>query len=150
MLMYPKANIPIIALSIHSSLDPQLHINIGKILRPLREQNILFIGSGSSFHNFGYFRAKNEKYLEGIQHSHTWSNYLSNLLTNTETSTDSKYTALINWTKGPSATAAHPIGQEDHLIPLHVIAGLAGDSICHKVGYNYPISEISMVNFEWK
>lgn len=37
MLGFPEAQIPVVSLSLHSSMDPKLHVKIGKALAPLRE-----------------------------------------------------------------------------------------------------------------
>jgi 4,5-DOPA dioxygenase extradiol len=54
-LMFPDAGIPCVQLSLLSNLNPSDHIAIGKALRPLRRENVLFIGSGFSFHNMKAF-----------------------------------------------------------------------------------------------
>ena len=48
MMMYPEADIPVIQISLHHGLNPVTHLQIGKALRPLLEDNLLFIGSGFS------------------------------------------------------------------------------------------------------
>lgn len=48
---FPEANLPVVTLSLASSLDPTLHLAIGRALAPLRDEGILIIGSGMSFHN---------------------------------------------------------------------------------------------------
>ena len=51
LLMYPQAQIPVVCVSLHRSLDPVLHMKIGKALAPLREEQVLILGSGYTFHN---------------------------------------------------------------------------------------------------
>ena len=48
MLAYPEADIPIVCISLLSSYDPQSHWDLGRALRPLREEGVLILGSGAS------------------------------------------------------------------------------------------------------
>ena len=41
MLMYPAADIPVVAMSLHASLDPETHIKLGEALQPLRDDGKL-------------------------------------------------------------------------------------------------------------
>lgn len=50
-LLVPAADIPVVQLSLHRSLDPEFHLKLGEALRPLRHQRILVIGSGQATHN---------------------------------------------------------------------------------------------------
>ena len=85
MLMYPDATIPVVSLSIHHSFDPAYHILAGEALSSLREEGVLFIGSGSSFHNFNYFFTKSpSERAEGVQQSLLWNDYLVETLTSEE------------------------------------------------------------------
>lgn len=49
--MYPKADIPVLQLSIYMSQTPEYHFRLGQQLRRLREQGVLIIGSGNIVHN---------------------------------------------------------------------------------------------------
>jgi 4,5-DOPA dioxygenase extradiol len=49
--LYPKADIPVLQLSINFHQPPQYHFDLGKSLRFLRDQNILILGSGNIVHN---------------------------------------------------------------------------------------------------
>ena len=48
MLMFPKADVPIVCLSLLNEPDPAKHFELGRVLRPLREEGVLILGSGSS------------------------------------------------------------------------------------------------------
>jgi 4,5-DOPA dioxygenase extradiol len=50
-LMYPSADVPVIAMSVQPNLTPEEQYRIGKALAPLRNDNVLIIGSGGTVHN---------------------------------------------------------------------------------------------------
>ena len=121
MIAFPEANIPVVTLSLHASFDPQLHINIGKALKPLREDNVLIIGSGMSFHNMRSMMSGKERKPAG----HKFNEALSDVVTNTDVIERNK--RLVKWDSIPGARDSHP--REEHFLPLLVIAGAAGDDI---------------------
>jgi 4,5-DOPA dioxygenase extradiol len=51
--MYPKADIPVVQLSLDYTKDPAYHYALGKELRELRNKGVLIIGSGNMVHNLG-------------------------------------------------------------------------------------------------
>ena len=124
MIMFPDANIPVVAMSINIGLDPSLHLRAGKAIAKLREMNVMIIGSGSSFHNFEYFFARDEKKIrEGVAASRAFDRFLVNTLTSPTISSEQREEKLLQWSSAPSALQCHPMGQEEHLIPLHVVVG---------------------------
>jgi aromatic ring-opening dioxygenase catalytic subunit (LigB family) len=48
---FPKADVPIVQVSLLASMDPAAHIRLGQALAPLRDDGVLIIGSGMSYHN---------------------------------------------------------------------------------------------------
>ena len=54
-LMYPDASIPVVMLSLKSNYDPLEHIRAGEALKPLRDEGILIIGNGFTYHNMRGF-----------------------------------------------------------------------------------------------
>jgi 4,5-DOPA dioxygenase extradiol len=121
MLMYPRADIPAIQLSLVRGLDPAAHIALGRALRPLADRNILVIGSGFSFHNMAAFAweggappdAANDAFQEWL--IETCAGPLPE---------SARRERLAGWERAPSARYCHP--REEHLMPLHVCAGMAG------------------------
>jgi 4,5-DOPA dioxygenase extradiol len=51
--LYPKADIPVIQLSIDYSKGPEYHYQLAQSLRELRRKGVLIIGSGNMVHNLG-------------------------------------------------------------------------------------------------
>lgn len=112
---YPDANIPILQLSIRSDYDPSVHLAVGRAIAPLRNEGILIIGSGLSYHNLREFNQK------GRVASHQFDDWLTTIVCNSKS--EVRNNSLINWSQAPSARQAHP--QEDHLVPLFVAVGAA-------------------------
>jgi 4,5-DOPA dioxygenase extradiol len=118
-LMYPHADIPCLQLSLLRCLDPGAHIALGKALYALKNENILVIGSGFSFHNLQAFS------WQGIGSSDPANNDFQNWLIETCTgsiSQSGREQRLIAWEKAPYARYCHP--REEHLLPLHVCLGM--------------------------
>lgn len=49
--LYPRANIPVLQLSVYMEQSPEYHFELGKQLRKLRDEGILIVGSGNIVHN---------------------------------------------------------------------------------------------------
>jgi aromatic ring-opening dioxygenase catalytic subunit (LigB family) len=118
MLVAPEATIPIVPLSLVSGLDPAQHIAMGHALAPLRDDNILIVGSGMSFHNL---RALSTG-ADVLVRSRRFDAWLNDAVTGEPTVRDARLAA---WASAPEARFAHP--REEHLLPLMVAAGAAGD-----------------------
>ena len=56
LIVDPKAQIPVVMLSLRKDLDPAFHIRLGKALEPLRDQGVAIVGSGMSFHDLRHFQ----------------------------------------------------------------------------------------------
>jgi aromatic ring-opening dioxygenase catalytic subunit (LigB family) len=116
-LTYPDANIPAIQLSLRMGLDPAEHIAIGRALMPLRDEGIFIIASGMSFHNLRAFRNPRAAPV-----SEAFDEWLRESMTR---EADERNQRLEQWLSAPAARAAHP--REEHLLPLMVASGAAGD-----------------------
>ncbi len=57
--VFPNADIPVVQLSIDSSKPPAFHYELGKRLKPLREEGVLIIGSGNIVHNLAAYAWEN-------------------------------------------------------------------------------------------
>lgn len=122
MLLYPAADIPCLQVSLHQSLDAELHIRLGEALAPLRDRNILLVGSGFSFHNMRVLRSKPapQHYSDNEQFA-TW---VAQTCTDEGLTEAARRKALKNWASAPGARFSHP--REEHLLPLQVCYGFAG------------------------
>ena len=124
-LIFPEASIPVVQLSLHDSLDPEKHLAVGKALQALRDLGVLIIGSGMSFHNMRAYG--NPQYGPVSDAFDDW------LTAAVEASPQERDRLLVNWEKAPGARQCHPPRAEEHLIPLMVVAGAAGDDAGRKV-----------------
>lgn len=113
---FPEADLPAIQLSLKAGLDPAEHMALGRALAPLRDEGVLILGSGMSFHNMRAFFSG-----EGPRASVEFDAWLGETIAAAPEDRDRR---LLDWARAPSARAAHP--REEHLLPLMVVAGAAG------------------------
>jgi aromatic ring-opening dioxygenase catalytic subunit (LigB family) len=111
--IYPQADVPIVQLSLKRSLDPAEHLAMGRALAPLRNQDVLIIGSGFSTHNL------RERGPQMAAPSLAFDQWLRQALVDPQT----RDAALTHWEQPPFARFNHP--REEHLMPLMVVAGAA-------------------------
>ncbi|MCB2173961.1 dioxygenase, partial [bacterium] len=120
-IMYPKADIPCVQVSLVDSLDPREHYEIGRALGSLRHENILLIGSGFSFHNMrAFFQPASP---ESRELNHVFDSWLQDTCSNPDYSEEERMQMLCRWFDAPGARYCHP--REEHLLPLHVCCGAA-------------------------
>ncbi len=136
---FPQAQIPVVTLSLNHSLDPALHIAAGRALTPLRDEGVLIVGSGMSFHNLrGYMRQETPERARAFD---AW------LTTAVESSAPDRDALLVNWREAPFAAFAHP--REEHLIPLMVVAGAGGGAGGKRIFSDEPMgAKISAYRFD--
>lgn len=115
MIMYPEADIPVVEVSLHSSLSAKINMQIGQALGPLRNENILLLGSGYTFHNLQSFFHPSE---QSLQASTDFNNWLKDTMTGSDC-----LVRLKAWDQAPGARISHP--REEHLMPLLMIAAAA-------------------------
>lgn len=139
MLMYPNADVPVVMLSLKSGYDPHEHIKLGEALAQLRDEGVLIMGSGLTYHNMRGF-GRPESYVPSVE----FEQYLNNAIT--EPDPEKRHQALLNWEQAPFARAVHP--QEDHLIPLMVVAGAAGTDIGQRI-FTDTVFEVLMASYQF-
>lgn len=138
-VVFPEAQIPVVTLSLDHSLDPALHIAAGHALAALRDQGVLIIASGMSFHNLrGYFQAQT------AERSRAFDAWLTRTV---ESPAKERNPLLEKWRSAPFAAFSHP--REEHLVPLMVAAGAGGDEPGKRVFTDEPMgAQISAYRFD--
>lgn len=114
---FPKADIPVVQLSIHAQRDFASHFDLGARLAPLRERGVLIVGSGNIVHNL---RALDWGRPDA---GFDWARRFDEAARAVLTQTPSEVSALQNHSDFALGSPT-----PDHFIPLLYIAGLAGAS----------------------
>jgi aromatic ring-opening dioxygenase catalytic subunit (LigB family) len=112
--IYPQADVPVLQLSLRRGLDPAEHLALGRALAPLRDEDVLIVGSGLSYHNLRAFGP------QAAAPSKAFDDWLGQAMANAPAQ---RSQALVDWEQAPAARIAHP--REEHLIPLMVAVGAA-------------------------
>ena len=128
LVAMPDADIPVVQLSLRADMDAGKHIEIGEALQPLRDEGILILGSGMSYHNLKIMistmrnqQNPNATFPEAL----SFDKWLTQAVV--DPNPEQRNEKLRDWASAPFAREAHP--REEHLLPLHVVAGAAGDDI---------------------
>jgi len=116
---FPAADIPTVQLSLRADLDPAAHLAAGRALAPLRDEGVLIVGSGNSYHNLTRMMRAMRGGEAGEVHGLAFDRWLTGAVTRSDP--EERNTLLAQWTVAPGARDAHP--REEHLIPIHVAAG---------------------------
>jgi aromatic ring-opening dioxygenase catalytic subunit (LigB family) len=113
-VMYPQADVPLFQVSMRSHYDPAEHFELGRALAPLRDQGVLIIGSGLSYHNLRMLGPDSRVPSEAFD---AW-------LTETLPLPAAQRTPrILDWESAPYARTCH--AKEDHLVPLFAALGAA-------------------------
>jgi len=127
MLIYPKADIPIVEISIQPQQDARWHYKIGEALAPLRQENILIIGTGNLTHNLREAMSGNHAKAPA------WVTDFSEWIATKVAEGDTE--SLIEWQKlAPHARENHPT--PDHFLPFFVSLGAAAKPLKAKRLHN--------------
>ncbi|MGB8601366.1 MAG: class III extradiol ring-cleavage dioxygenase [Rhizomicrobium sp.] len=112
---FPEASVPVVEMSLDHGLDPALHIKAGAALKSLRNDNVLIIATGMSFHNMRGYGNPN-----ATAPSQAFDQWLTDTLA---LPPSERSAALTDWEQAPAARLSHP--REEHLIPVMLAAGAA-------------------------
>lgn len=122
-LIFPEADVPIVQLSLLSNLDAAQHLAMGKALAPLRDEGVLIVGSGNSYHNLREFFSPSPRAGGDSAQFDAW------LGETVQAAPAEREQRLVEWHHAPGAIASHP--RSEHLIPLMVVAGAAESDTGH-------------------
>jgi 4,5-DOPA dioxygenase extradiol len=119
-LLFPKADVPVVSLSVNSDLTPAEQYRIGQALAPFRQEGVLIIGSGGTVHNF---RAMDWNLAQSPQAA-PWAAEFESWLERTVTRWD--LDALFAYRSlAPHGQMAVPPYGTEHFVPLLYAMGAA-------------------------
>jgi 4,5-DOPA dioxygenase extradiol len=120
MVMYPNADVPVAQLSLPTQ-DPWALIDLGRRLRPLREQGVLIIGSGFLTHGLPFLRASDWQGGPPQGWSSDFDAWAADALARGDLDTLAAYRD-----RAPGMPYAHPT--VEHYLPIFVTLGAAADN----------------------
>ena len=120
-LIFPQATIPCVQLSLLEGLSARAHLDLGHALASLREEPLLIIGSGFSFHNMRAFFSADTDGRDA--QAELFNEWLIDTCTSPAYRPEERERRLVQWQLAPHARYCHP--REEHLLPLHVCYGIA-------------------------
>ena len=112
--LYPKANVPVLQLSLDIRQPPEYHLKLGEQLRVLRDEGILIVASGNIVHNLRAFSWKeDDEIFPWALEFDTWVKVQIEAR---------NFTALaLDYNKTPAGKMSVP--SLDHYLPLLYILG---------------------------
>lgn len=118
VLMYPDADIPVVTVSISPAMGFAHHVQLGELLRPLRDEGVMILGSGGSTHNVRYLIDMSN----AGQSEPGWMARFRHWLGQAVAQRDTQALAAFR-SQAPDAAQNHPT--DDHYLPLLVTVGAA-------------------------
>ncbi|GKT42553.1 extradiol ring-cleavage dioxygenase [Colletotrichum spaethianum] len=113
-------NIPLVQVSLFRSEDPDAHYHLGRAVSALRDEGVVIIGAGMSVHNLYHM----DSGPEPLPYAVSFDDALKEAV---EAKVDDRQEKMAQLCRRPDAKQAHP--WMDHLMPVHVAAGAAGDDL---------------------
>jgi 4,5-DOPA dioxygenase extradiol len=125
--VFPRADVPVVQLSIDESKPPEFHYGLGRLLRPLRDEGILVIGSGDIVHNLHTY-AWGRRPAEPFDWALRFEGRVRELMLRGEHQPLVKYESM-----GPDAELSVPT--PEHYLPLLYVLGASdeGDAVTFPV-----------------
>jgi 4,5-DOPA dioxygenase extradiol len=140
-LAWPKADVPVVQVSLQPHLGPAHHVRLGRALGSILGEDFLVIGSGSATHDLGALAAPGSTTPEWVLAFDRW-------LTDAVERGDEE--ALVDYReRAPFAAENHPT--EEHYVPLLVAFGAAGRGARGKLVHSsttYGVLSMSAFRFD--
>lgn len=130
--MFPNGCPPVTIVSQNSYFEPHFHLEIGRVLRPLRQEGYLFMASGGGVHNlyrtdWRYQIKYRDSFAQELPPESTHLEFrqaLEDALCKNGGGPELKR-AVVRLMKHPNYRDAH--GTDDHYMPTCFAAGVVGD-----------------------
>ncbi|HVI51821.1 MAG TPA: class III extradiol ring-cleavage dioxygenase [Candidatus Sulfotelmatobacter sp.] len=137
-LLWPNADVPVIPVSVQPKADPAHHYDLGKRLRPLVEDGVLVMGTGSATHNLRAYMS------HGGGGPQPWAAAFADWLA--ETSAAGDVEALLDYrARAPYARENHPT--DEHLLPFYTALGAAPQGKAERLHGSIEYGVISMDDY---
>lgn len=122
--MYPDADIPVVQVSVQPALGTRHHLALGRALAPLRDEDILVVGSGHLTHNLRDRDRRDN--APPLPYAAEFQQWVFERITRGETE------ALLDYrSRSPHGVRAHPT--DEHFLPLFVALGAAADGRAERI-----------------
>ena len=121
-LIWPDADVPVVQLSIQPEQGAGYHLALGRALEPLRDRDVLTIGTGAMTHNLQELMASGLKPADAP--AEAWAKDFADWVA--DRAREGAIDDLVHYRgRAPAATRAHPA--DDHFLPFFVAMGAAGE-----------------------
>ncbi|MCB2180958.1 MAG: dioxygenase [Desulfobulbaceae bacterium] len=142
MMMYPSTKIPIIQISLQTEERGQYHFDLGRALRPLRDEGALIMGTGGAVHNLDEIR-KYSLDAEPPDYVRAFDTWLEDNIS------QGNIEQLINYKKeAPDFDKCHPYPAE-HFLPMFVALGAGSDPKGRLLHRSFLYGTLSMASYAW-
>lgn len=143
----PKADIPIVQLSVIDNEDAIEHYKMGRALAKLREHNVSIVGSGfATLHNLRTMISGAMALPEFRKRNDEWSQALTRAVS--ESDPEAREEMLAEWRTFPHAYEMHPHGGAEHFLSLIVAAGAGGEGKAKHYKDDY--KGVDMFSYYWE
>lgn len=139
--MYPKANIPVVPMSVALDLPINTQFEIGKALKELRQQGVLILASGNIIHNLKLLSADLKS--KGYE----WALRSDEFIKKTVLARD--YKALLHYQNSKDFDS-RSFETLEHFLPFINAIGASDESdVITVFNQNYDYGAISMTGYVW-